>query len=194
MALFTVVRSGPEVEELGQGHQVPGLTVQEVEVFMSNLKGRGEDAQEWADIDALGAEGSPARRQRARILGRSKDQWEVSGDRDGRRAFKDLGSVLCCYSLMSSPPTPPQLPIPSESPESYVQAAFGGKEGRWAMIHVWVGTRRRKASGLKKRMVRLYKSKNWNERWPWERHRTPGFSAGYGKGVWGIRSQIAQVR
>lgn len=74
MALFIVVRSGPEVEELGQGHQVPGLTVQEVEVFMSNLKGRGEDAQEWADIDALGVEGTPARWQRARILGRSKDQ------------------------------------------------------------------------------------------------------------------------
>lgn len=74
MALFIVVRSGPEVEELDQGHQVPGLTVQEVEVFMSNLKGRGEDAQEWADIDALGVERSPGRWQRATILGRSKDQ------------------------------------------------------------------------------------------------------------------------
>lgn len=126
---------------------------------MDNLKGGDEEAQEWAGTDTVGGEGSQARWQEARILGRSKDQWEVSGDRERTGTFKDVGFVLCYYSLTSSPPTPPLLPIPSESPESYVQVVFGGNEGKWAVIHVWVCTWRRKASGLERRMLRLYKSR-----------------------------------
>lgn len=75
-----------------------------------------------------------------------------------RGTFNNVGSVLRCYSLTSSPPTPPQLPVPSESSESDVQVPFEGNDGRRAAIHVG-GHLKEEASGLEMRMLGLYESR-----------------------------------